>query len=473
MNSLKPLHWVALTLALGIVAFAGIAHFQYFGSISFLGAVFLVEVIIACLWKYDERFFILLMIAFLWAGMHVPLQDAWTSGRWVVLSVGALVGYAVWMNDPRRRFRLVHLLALFCVASAFVSATVSPFLQMSAFKGFSLLLLFLYCAAGARLAVLGREDRFFRGLLLGCEMVVYGTAICYFVTGQAVWGNPNSLGAAMSIGIFPVLLWGWLTSDGRTIRFRRLVALILCTYLIVFSMARAGIISIVLVTLIFCFCLHQYKLLARLVGLALLFAAVTGVFAPDTLSRSFGEMTDAILYKGHKNDGVLGSRRSPWEKSLSIIKEHPWFGTGYGTSPTGEDPGLNFGKFASSSETSREHGSGYITLAEWVGLLGVLPFVALLVITARNVWRVCVWMNRTSNARHYSIPVAMVVLSGLLHANFEDWLFAVGAYPCVYFWVFAFLLADLMPSPALVQASPVIIRSSTLPASYEAVASSR
>ena len=68
-----------------------------------------------------------------------------------------------------------------------------------------------------------------------------------------------------------------------------------------------------------------------------------------------------------------------------------------------------------------------------------------------NVWRVCKWMKRTSDPRNYSIPLAMVVLSGLLHANFEDWLFAVGAYPSIYFWFFAFVLADLVAANAAVQ----------------------
>jgi hypothetical protein len=84
---------------------------------------------------------------------------------------------------------------------------------MASLKALSLFLLFTYCASGARLAVLGREDRFFRGLLWGCELVVYITAICYFGLGDSIWGNPNSLGAAMSIGVFPVLLWGWFTDD--------------------------------------------------------------------------------------------------------------------------------------------------------------------------------------------------------------------------------------------------------------------
>ncbi len=110
----------------------------------------------------------------------------------------------------------------------------------------------------------------------------------------------------------------------------------------------------------------------------------------------------------------MGSRRTPWEKSIATIKEHPLFGTGYGTSPTGgADPGSSLGRLLPSAETAREHGSSYMTIAEWVGLLGVVPFVALLALTLSNVWKVCVWMSRTRDPRHYSIPLAMVVIAGL------------------------------------------------------------
>jgi O-antigen ligase len=217
-------------------------------------------------------------------------------------------------------------------------------------------------------------------------------------------------------------------------------------------------VSVVVVTLVFCFCLHQYKLLVKVLALVLLLVAVTGMLDPGALNKSLGDLKDAVLYKGHKEEGVLGSRRTPWEKSIASIKEHPLFGTGYGTSPTGEDPGLDFGRFASSAETSREHGSSYITIVVWVGLLGVLPFVGILGVTVSNVWKVCAWMNRTANPRHYSIPLAMVVLAGLVHASFEDWLFAVGAYPCVYFWFFAFILADLVPGAAAVPLAGAVPR---------------
>jgi O-antigen ligase len=456
MSSMKPLQWAGLAAVVAFVLWAVYSHFQYFGDTSFLGAILLVEIVIVCLWEFDRRFFPLLMIAFIWAGMNIPMQGAWTGGRWVVLATGAISGYVVWMKVPRSHFKTIHLIAAFCVTAAFVSASVSPYVRMASLKALSLLLLFLYCSSGARLSTAGREERFFKGLLLGCEIVTYGSALCYFGLGDSIWGNPNSLGAAMSIGVYPVLLWGWLTASGPILKTRRLTALVLCGYLIYFSMARAGMVSMVLVTAILCVCLRQYKTLAKVIGLTLFFVAVGGMVAPESLNKTLAGLEETILYKGHKREGMLASRRTPWEDSIASIKEHPLFGTGYGTSPTGEDPGLYFGRFASSAETVREHGSSYMTIAEWVGLLGVVPFVALLALTVSNVWRVCAWMRRTSNPCHYSIPLAMVLLAGLVHASFEDWLFAVGSYPCVYFWSFAFLLADLMPVTVAKRASAVV-----------------
>jgi O-antigen ligase len=444
----KPLYAGLTALGIAFMLWAVYSHLQYFGNMSFLGGILLLEAVVIALWKYEQRFFLFLMVAFLWGGMHLPLQDAWTGGRWIVLAAGAVVGYVVWMKTPRSHFRLIHLFAFFCVFAAFVSATVSPFVQMASFKALSLFLLFLYCCSGARAAVIGREEQFFQGLILSCEFLVYATAIAYFVLGQFFWGNPNSMGAAMSIGAFPVLLWGWLVTEPSTLKFRRMIALLLCAFLIVFSMARAGMASLALVTIVFCFGLHQYKLLAKVTASVLAMAALVGMLAPATLDQSLGDFKDAVLYKGHKDEGVLGSRRKPWEDSINSIRQHPWFGTGYGTAPTGEAPGLLYGRFASSAETSREHGSSYVTIAEWVGLLGVVPFLLLLGATVASVGRVCAWMNRTSNPHHYSIPLAMIVLSGMVHAGFEDWMFAVGSYASVFFWFSAFIPADLVPAPA-------------------------
>ncbi|MGA2353597.1 MAG: O-antigen ligase family protein [Terriglobales bacterium] len=480
MRDLKPLSWVGIILGVGIVLYFSYSHFQYFGNVSLLGGIMLLELMIACIWKYDQRFFVLLIVAFVWAGLHIPLQGAWTGGRWAVLAAGAVVGFIVWTRAQRRPFRSIHLIAFFCVCAAFVSATVSPFVRMASLKALSLSLLFLYCATGARSAVFGRENRFFQGVLLGVELMVYGTTVCYFL-GMGIWGNPNSMGAVMSIACFPFLLWGWLNSDGPIVKGRRLVALLLCVYLIRSSLARAGMVSALVVVLVFCICLGQYKLLGRIAAFVLVLVALTGMLMPGTLDRQLGELKDAFLYKGHKEEGVLGSRRTPWDKTVATIKEHPWFGTGYGTSPSGTDPGSEFGAFlpvggtlASTGDTEREHGSSYMTIAEWVGLLGVFPFVALVAVTVANVWKVCAWVKRTADPRPYAIPLAMVVLSGLVHANFEDWLFAAGSYLALFFWVCGFVLADMVADAVAVPAPSAVSRVfHPLPASIGAVVSNR
>jgi O-antigen ligase len=454
MNSAKPGVWAAGAVIVGLLLWAVYSQYQYFNG-SFLGALLLVEVLGACLWKFETRFFPFLMIAFVWAGMNVPMQGAWTGARWLVLAAGTIAGLVTWMKKPQSHFKTMHLLAVFCILAAFVSASVSSYVQMASLKALSLLLLFLYGCSGVRLAALGREQRFFAGLVVACEIVTFGTAICYFVTGHKIWGNPNSLGAAMSIGIFPILLWGWFNTEGPLRKAGRLLALILCAYLVYFSMARAGMVAMIAVTLVFCFCLRQYRLLAKAIGCVLFVVAISGMVAPDSLNQTLSSLGDAILYKGHKTEGIMGSRKTPWQDSIDSIKEHPLFGTGYGTSPTGEDPGLNFGKFSSSQETVREHGSSYMTIAEWVGILGVAPFALLLLLNLSNVRRVCSWMRRTSDPTSYSIPLAMVLVAGFVHAGFEDWMFAVGSYPSVYFWSMAFLLGDLVPAPELAEVPPL------------------
>jgi O-antigen ligase len=78
-------------------------------------------------------------------------------------------------------------------------------------------------------------------------------------------------------------------------------------------------------------------------------------------------------------------------------------------------------------------------------VLGAVPFVALLFMLVRMLVRIYSWMRRTGNHYHYCIPLALVAIAGLVHACFEDWLFAAGSYLCLFFWVSVFLLIDLAP----------------------------
>jgi O-antigen ligase len=444
-----------LVVSVGLMA-AYIAFYQpgYLSSTSYLGGLMFLQVLLAAVWKYEKRFFPLLVIVFLWAGMSLPFSGVWTFGRWPVLAVGAIAGFALYMRSARPKFATFHLLAIFAVLAALVSAAVSGLPMLSFMKALSLLLLFLYAATGARLALAGREEDFFPKLLLLLEIVVYLSAVVYFVLRIPVFGNPNSMGAIMGVVAVPLLFWGFLTATGKT-QFRRMAfALTLSVGLLFYSQARAGILAAVIVCGMVCVVLRRYRLMIQGV---IAFVCVAGLVVTATPTDSAEDMPgrqenssllSTMLYKGHDDVGVLGSRRSAWDDTITVIQENPWFGSGFGTSVGNDDSDMEVGQYATVSAATREHGNSYLAIMEGVGLLGVVPFIALVVALALKVGGVFAWLRRTANVRHFSVPVAMVLAAGLIHAGFEDWLFAVGYYLSVFFWVLAFAFMDLLPSEA-------------------------
>jgi O-antigen ligase len=434
-------------VVLGSLSLLFLAHARpgYFNNEAYLAGFIFLQLLIAAVSKFRRWFSVLLVLSFVLAGTDLPLGSGWTTGRWVVLTVGAVAGFIIFMRERRYHFGAFHLLSLFCVLAAFVSAIVSYYPSVAFLKAASLLLLFLYSASGGRLALLGRERDFFHGLLLGCEVTVGFTAISYFLLHQETWGNPNSLGLVMGTVVVPLLLWGVLISQARPIRWRRTVFLVMGLSLLVFSNSRGAMFACVVSTTTLCVALRQRKMMIQGVAAVLVLVALFAILAPDRLVEFTSSSTDTLLYKGKRQAGLLGSRSSPWQQTMDVIQQHPWFGSGFGTSPSGTE-NMRLQVTSSNSETSREHGSSYLAALEWVGMIGVTPFYALIVFLFLTVVRVFAWMRRTADPFHPAVPLATVVLAGLVHAAFEDWLFAVGYYLCVFYWPLAFALIDFAPA---------------------------
>jgi O-antigen ligase len=428
------------------VVYAAVTRPAYFSSSDQLATLLFLQVLVAAVWSYRARFFPLLLAVFLWAGTLLPLNAAWTSGRWLVLAVGGLVGLVVYVRDQRHGFATFHLVALFCVVAALVSAAVSAYPGVAFLKAMSLLLLFLYGSSGARLAVMGREASFFSKLMLGCELLVYLSAISYFLFQFEVFGNPNSLGAVMGVVVAPILLWGILVSQQPTTRWRRTFSFALALLLLFSSYARAGIAAAVVSCILLCVALRRYGLLLWGLGLALLLAAFAATVVPLHQQPS-DSLTSVFVYKGRREDGILASRKSVWDETVSAIQDHPWLGSGFGTSPTSGEVVQQSGNFE-SREATREHGNSYLAITEWVGFVGDVPFFTLVILIAALVGRALVQMRQTGNVFSPIIPLAGVLTAGLVHAAFEDWLFAVGYYLCVFFWSLAFIMADVLPANA-------------------------
>jgi O-antigen ligase len=441
---------LVITFTCMFLLYVALSNPGYLADVRMLGGLIFLELLAAILWNYRQRFFLALILAFLWAGTSVPLQGLWASGRWVVLAAGAIGGIVIYLREPRHHFGLFHLMAFGCVLTAIVSALVSTYPQVAVLKAASLFLLFLYGATGARLAVMGREAKFFSGLLLGCELLVYLTGFAYFVLRLELFGNRNSLGVVMGVVAWPILLWGLFESGELSVRRRRTFALVLCLVLLLGSYARAAIAAASVSSALLCFGLRRYRLLFKGAAVALLAAILVAAFVPieNATERGDSSLISHFIYKGQPESGIWGSRTPVWDRTISSLREHPWFGTGFGTSSIDYDKTEVPGSFASAANFSREHGNSYLAITEWVGLLGIVPFLMLLLVIGVYIRRVVTWMRRGGNPVSPAVPLAAFVAGALVHAGFEDWLFAVGYHTCVLFWALAFMLPDLLPAAA-------------------------
>ncbi len=420
----------------------------YLTNTQFLAGIIFLQVLLAIVWNYRQRLMPALALAFLGAGTYTPLQPVFSPIRWVLLAIGALGGLALYLRERGHWFGLFHAIALSCILSSFASAVVSTYAEVSFLKAASLLLLFLYGISGARLVVLFSSWSFLSSLRIGLEVFTYITAVSYFVFHYSLMGNPNSLGAIMGVIVLPYLLWFALTSDDAGARHKRQLALIISICLLLSSYSRASIGAGFIAALLICFGLRQYKFFVRGLAVALLCAVVVAALVPMKSETSGQGQTPVakFLYKGHESQNVLQSRLSVWDQTIDSIRSHPFFGTGFGTSLANENAGSSRlqGIRVSSDVGVREHGNSYLAIMEWQGLLGVIPFFALISLVALYAVRVFIQVRNIQDLSSPLIVFAAVMLGGLFHAAFEDWLFAVGYYLCVYFWIFAFIFVDLL-----------------------------
>jgi O-antigen ligase len=239
-----------------------------------------------------------------------------------------------------------------------------------------------------------------------------------------------------------------LISQTRWSRCRLGFELLLAILLLLVSFARAGFVAALFSSFLVLGALRQYRLLIKISSAAIALGVLVVMILPpiqDAPKRDESQsVLSMFLYKGKPQEKAWSSRKGPWEHTWSVITENPWFGSGFGTSQITE--GLPHQEFAhvGASHVIREHGSSYLAITEWVGLLGVIPFLALVGLLLWHVQQVIVKLLRNQYVPPLAIITAWVLLAGLINAFFEDWLFAVGYYMCVFFWSLAFIFMDLL-----------------------------
>ncbi len=460
----------AAGLGVLVLLLAALRRPGYFTTDVYLGGLVLLELLAAAIWMYRKVFFPLVLVAFLFAGVDLPVGAFWTQARWLFLILGAVVGSLQMLKERSHSYGLFHFAATFAVLASLISAAVSQYPSVALLKALSFGLLFLYAATGARLAVAGRESRFFTGLLTGFELFV-GVNAAFYAVGIEAMGNPNSLGAAMGVAAAPILLWGALLDEPRWVHHRRWLLYGICMYLTFYSHSRAGMGAALISSGLLCIALRKYKMVASGAAIIVILIAAGAILRPEAMSRAASSFTTSVVFKNSGEGGLLASRETPWKAALDSINNHFWFGTGLGTTENPAGPIGKAGMFSSNTDTTTENGSSYLAILAGAGMIGAFPFLILLLLLVGRIGRTVSWMLSTGNPCHPAVPLAVVVLAGLIHAGFEDWLFAPGYYLCVFYWSLAFVFVDMAPSsvPSIVSA----MRFRVVPQGLGGVVSSR
>ncbi len=394
--------------------------------------------------QFETHFWTLMIAVFFWAGSALPMAGAMSIFRWAVLALGALLAFAYYGRRANRvPFNHLHLLGSFTVVAAFMSALVSVNPVITVLKALSLLGLFVYACFGARALWARNPQPFVRKLMLLVEVLVYFTAVCYLASFQ-VWGNPNSLGLIMGCICWPVLLWRLILPANRHQSPRRLIPVFVCGALLLVSLSRASMLAASVTSVFLLVGARRYRTL--LIGVSLFATILLNMFllAP----HRFEAASETLMYK-HGEHGeraqLMESRQKPWERSLATFQEHPWLGLGFGAADNSTDRSLTY---ETQGSLTRERGSSYLTILETTGVIGALPCAFLMLCLIREIWRVFARLRRTGTVNQTAVVVAAILLGGLVSASFEDWMFAVGYYMSVIFWILAFSLRDWMEDTA-------------------------
>jgi O-antigen ligase len=401
--------------------------------------------------QYQTHFWTIMIAVFFWAGSAFPLAGAMSLFRWVVLGLGAFLGIAYYARRAHRTpFNHLHLLALFAVFAAFASAMVSVNPLLTVLKALSLAALFIYASVGARVLWSKNPEPFVRKLVLMVEILVYFSTLCY-AASFAVWGNSNSLGLIMGCLCWPVLLWRFILPANRQGSPRRFIPLFLCGALLVFSLSRASMVAAFLTSIFLLVGSRRYRTL--LMGMSLFAAILLNMFL--LTPERFQNASDSFLYKKGEHGQLMDSRQKPWTRSLATFREHPWLGLGFGAADNSTDVGVTY---VTQGHQTRERGSSYLTMLETTGVVGTFFFVLLLLAVIREIWAIFSWLRRTGKVNQPAVVAAAILLAGLMNAFFEDWMFAVGYYMSVIFWVLALSLRDWMACPVSPDAQPAMER---------------
>ncbi len=244
--------------------------------------------------------------------------------------------------------------------------------------------------------------RFFLLFFLGCFALypARGALFNYFIyhesmEGRAYWkmiyANPNDIAAfcllqlSLGIGVLLTDRPGWA-------RKAALAGVLVLPFLVLLTQSRGAFIALVVFAL-FALGTQRRKKRVRTLATVLVVGAIVAVAAPESAWKRLGGITNITaggqvdLYRMDK-EGSAAQRYEIWKVALTIIRDQPLFGVGLGAYPQSHQVYAKRPEFDKMARGRRDAHSTYLSIFAETGIVGLLLFLVIILVTVRDAERV-------------------------------------------------------------------------------------
>jgi len=235
---------------------------------------------------------------------------------------------------------------------------------------------------------------------------------------KGIFYNSNYLGLLLGIFIIPIVY----------LKYKNRPAFILLLLNLVFILwetrSRAAILSLLLIIAVyFYYHLKESKNMKKILIIFIL------VFIPIVFGKVISRIQYYFVNKYEYSNSILDTRSQLWEARIIGINAKPFLGWGFGINPLLYSRDINEKiKNANKTDANTEKGNSFLALLEESGI--PLGLIQMSLIGAIILKIIKLFKHNESLRILYLVSVA-----SFLHVNFESWLFYLGNFVSILFWL--------------------------------------
>lgn len=315
----------------------------------------------------------------------------------------------LWSDNPRISIERSSFNTIIVVILFSIAVKVPPIAQLKCIRGVGIVACFLVLLGSVPAYLLGWEQSYFQGNYRG------------------IFYNSNLLGHLIGMVAIPYAITSLFISKKH--RYFNCILLAILTLILIESRSRASILAaIISVAYIIIAARHSLGNVARSIILFVVIM-ITGfvIKYPGFLLNKYGDVGI---------DSTLATRGYLWLAHYDAIYQKPLLGWGIGVNP------VSFKTEVFDGQVDTEKGNSYITIPEEVGIpLATIVFLGFIYFIIKKKQEV---VAKTIRENYYNLRLlpSAIVVSGLVHAFFESWLFYFGNPMSFLFWTSCVYMAS-------------------------------